>query len=136
MAKELLVTETLSKEMIEAGADLTQRLDSVRIKVRAAFWFFLPEQKTWRLVFALPEVRTMGPKAAYKKVQSVLNKIPKDQLKIALRDITVTEPSDPLIKLLSVMNSTGPGISDIRFSKNVINGQLIDDAYIYRMNLV
>jgi hypothetical protein len=135
MAKELLVTESLSKEMVEAGADLTRRLDLIPFKVRAAFWLFLPEQKTWRLVFAFPEVRTMGPKASYKKVQSALNKIPKDQPKIALRDITVTEPNDPLIKLLNVMISTGPGISEIRFSKNVINGQLIEDAYIYRMNM-
>jgi hypothetical protein len=133
MAQELLVTEPLSKEMIEAGADLTQRLDSARLVVRAAFWFYLPEQQTWRLIFALPEVRTIGPKAVYKKIQAVLNKMPNDQLSVALRDITVTEPNDQLIKLLSAMISTGPGISGIRFSKNVINGHLIDDAYIYRM---
>lgn len=133
MVEELLVTDSLSNEMIAAGAKLTRLLDSARFTVRASFWFYLPEQNTWRLVFALPETRTIGPKAVYKKIQTVLNKTPNDQLRVALRDITVTEPNDPLIKLLSVLISTGPGISGVRFSKNVINGQLIEDAYIYRI---
>jgi hypothetical protein len=38
-----------------------------------------------------------------------------------------------MITLLRVALRTGPGIGGIRFSSNVINGTLIEDAYIYRL---
>ena len=80
---------------------------------------------------ALPEVRVLGPKALYKKLRSVINKLPEPI--IETKDITVLEDNAPLILLLKSAISTGPGISGIRFSRNTINGQYIEDAYIYRI---
>jgi len=45
----------------------------------------------------------------------------------------VIEEKAPLYVLLRSAISTGPGLSGIRFSRNVINGQLIEDAYLYRI---
>lgn len=133
MAEEVVVTGTLTQEMIVAGANLLRALDQARYVVRGAFWLFLPEENGWRLFLALPEVRVQGPRAIYKKLRSLINRLPEPEPRIETKDITVLEDNAPLILLLKVAISTGPGISGIRFSRNTINGQYIEDAYIYRI---
>jgi hypothetical protein len=133
MVTEMVVKESLSSEMISAGAELTRRLDEARFIVSASLWFYIPETNTWRFIIGSPEVRTLGPKKAYKQVQSVISKMPEAQPKIPLKDITVIDSSDPLVSLLRVAIGTATGISSIRFAHNVINGVLIEDAYIYRI---
>lgn len=134
MATEVVVKESLSSEMISAGAELTRRLDDARFIVSASLWFYIHETNTWRFIIGSPEVRTHGPKKAYKQVQSVISSIPEEQPKIPLKDITVVDSNDdPLIALLRVAVRTGDENSGIRLSRHAINGVLIEDAYIYRI---
>ena len=128
-----MVKEILTKEMIEAGADLTRRLDEAGLKVSASLWLYIPDSNLWRLIIASPAVRRDGPKKVYRKIQSILTKIPGDASIIPLKDISVVEDNDPLILLLRLPLRTGDGISGIRFSKNTINGHFIEDTYIYRI---
>jgi hypothetical protein len=134
MVTEVVVKESLSTDMISAGAELTRLLDESRLIVSASLWLYIPETNVWRFVIGSPEVRTHGPRKAYKKIQSVVSKMSEDQPKIPLKDITVVDSNDPLISLLRVaIGTTGNVISDIRVTHNVINGVLIEDAYIYRI---
>ncbi len=41
---------------------------------------------------------------------------------------------DPAILILHKAIQTGPGITAMRMSGNVINGVRIEDAYVYRLN--
>ncbi len=59
----------------------------------------------------------------------------KDELEIGLADVVVTDPDNSLLRPMNGAIGTGPGLSRIRFSQNVINGTLIEDALIYRLNL-
>ena len=68
MAKDVLVTEVLSDQMSKAGAKLVERLDAVGSEVKSAFWLFLSEEKTWKLILASPLVGSEGPRNFYKKV--------------------------------------------------------------------
>jgi hypothetical protein len=133
MVTETLVKEALGSEMIVAGADLIARLDKAGFSVFAAFWFYVPESETWRLIIASPEVRLDGPKKAYKKIQSVLARMPIEMRRIALNEITVIDSKDPFISSLKTGIQTDKGISGIRLIKTAINGLFIEDAYIYRM---
>ena len=133
MAQELLVGNQLTADMIKSGGLIVTALDKLNLIVKGAFWLLLPDQHVWRLVIASPEVRRAGPKAVYRKVVSALRRLPSEASPIGTKDISVVEDKDPLVVLLRSMISTGPGVSGIRFSKNVINGQLIEDAYLYRM---
>lgn len=133
MVTEVVVKESLSSEMISAGAELARRLDDARFIVSAALWFYIPEAGAWRFIIGSPEVRTQGPKKAYKVIQSVISKMSDEQSIIPLKDVTVVDSNDSLISLLRGAIRTGDGISNIRFSHNVINGVLIEDAYIYRI---
>jgi hypothetical protein len=117
---------------VAGGAKLIEALDTSKLSVHSAFWFYLDEAQKWRLIIASPYVDQYGPTASYTLIQDVLEKI-EPPLQIQLSDITVVSPHDDLIRLLSSAISTGPGIAGIRFSKNVINNVFIEDAYIYRL---
>ena len=108
-------------------------LQSTSFPVSASLWFYISEINAWRLIIGTPGVRANGPKEAYEKIQSVVASIPDTQAKISLKDITVVDTdSDPLISLLRTLFQL-PGVNGIRFSDNVINGVLIEDAYLYRI---
>lgn len=133
MAEEILVGEQLTPDMIKSGALLLAALDKLNVSVKGAYWRLLPDQHVWRLVIASPEVRELGPKAVYRKVVSALQKLPQDVTTIGTKDISVVDDKTQPFLTLRSMVSTGPGISGIRLSKNVINGELIEDAYVYRL---
>jgi hypothetical protein len=52
---------------------------------------------------------------------------------LGLEDIRLTTPDDNIVKLLRQPLRTGQGVSGNRFKGNVIDGILIEDAYIYRV---
>ena len=133
MAEEVVVKEVLTKEMIEAGAELTRLLDQTLLVVSASLWLYIPESNIWRLIIVSPEVETSGPRKVYQKVQPVLSQVLEEKPSIGLKDISVVENGNPLIALLRMAIRTGDDISGMRFSKDTISGHFIEDAYIYRM---
>jgi len=133
MAEETMVKDILTKEMIQAGADLVHRLDAAQLEVSASLWLYIPDANLWRLVIASPAVKNEGPKRVYQKIQSVLSQVPDAAYKVTLSDISVVEHTDPLVTVLRTAVKTGMGISGLRFSRNTINGHFIEDAYLYRV---
>lgn len=129
-----MVETILTKEMIEMGRVLVRKLDEQGVSPAAALWLYFPEEQQWKLVIAELTVGTLGPKIIYRKIQQILA-VSSDELSgLSLDDVTLARPDAPIIVLLRVAIRTGPGISGIRFKNNAINGTLIEDAYIYRMN--
>lgn len=133
MVEEVVVKEALTNEMIEAGAELTRCLDGAHFAVSASLWSYLPDSNSWRLIIASSVAKISGPRKAYRKIQSVLNKIRDEEPTITLSNISVVEPKDRLVTLLKFAIKTVPGISGIRFSRNAIDGQFIEDVYVYRL---
>lgn len=132
MVTEVVVKESLSSEMISAGAELTRLLDESGFPVSASLWLYLYETNAWQFVIATPGVRDNGPRKAYDDIHSVHAKMPDIESKIPYRYITVVDAaSDPLISLLRPLFNTGA--THKRFTHTVINGVLIEDAYIYRV---
>lgn len=126
--------ELLTEGMIQAGVELTKKLDERCWPVHASLWVFFSEGNQWKLLLASPRVKLDGPKKSYETVQSALADTPAAGGTIMLSDIAVTDPDAPLLGLLRVAITTGPTLSGIRFTGNVINGHFIDDAYIYRIS--
>jgi hypothetical protein len=127
-----MVKEQLTGSMIDAGAELTKKLDESGLAVTTALWLFVPEVNEWRLLFASPDVGAKGPRDVYEKIQHAINQLGEKASAVPLSVVGLLDANDDLVRLLRVAIRTGPGVSRIRFSKNVINGHFIDDALIYR----
>jgi hypothetical protein len=128
-----MVKTNLTEEMIEAGATLVRKLDNSRIQPDAVFWFYFPDMQAWKLVIAEVKVSKEGPKEIYRQIQKILAKSPKEISGVSLDDVALAKPNEPMVTLLRLALRTGPGISKIRFKNNVINGTVVEDAYIYRL---
>ena len=129
-----MVETELSKELIEAGAELLRRLDDRGLQPDAAFWFYYPDVEAWKLVFTMVKISKPGPKHAYQQIQKVLTAASDELKPLDLEDIVLAKPDSPMVSLLRTAVRTGPGIRGIRFTPNVVNGTLIEDAYIYRLS--
>ena len=130
-----MVEEYLTKEMISVGEIFVRKLDEHELNANAAFWLYIPELEKWKLVISEAGVGTLGPKKIYEKIQHIMTES-QETFKglLSLEDVALAKPNDQIIVLLRAAIQTGPGISGIRFKNNVINGTLIEDAYIYRIN--
>ncbi len=126
-----MVETDLSSDLIKAGEVLVRRLDKQGISPSSAFWF-LTNAGIWQLVLAESAVGKEGPKALYRQIQRILAEPPNEFGTLSLEDVALMKPSEPLVVTLRNGVRTGSGISGIRFTGNVVNGTLIEDAYIYR----
>jgi len=133
MAENTVVKDQLTSAMVEAGAELTKKLDEMGVATTAALWLFEPEVNEWRLVFASPEVTTRGPREVYEKIRQAIDQLKEKAAAAPLSAVALMDADADLVRLLRVALKTGGGLSRIRFSKNVINGHFIDDALIYRV---
>lgn len=134
MAKDILVTESLTDSMMTAGAKLIERLDAKGSDIKSSFWLYFSEEKTWKIIIASPLVDSEGPRNYYKRIVEANSEASEQEEVISLNDVGVTNTSDQMVQLLKYAIGTGGGISGIRFSRNTINGVFIEDAYIYRSN--
>ena len=128
-----MVRSELTSQLIADGEVLIRDLDTHRLRVEAAFWFLAPDLDAWKLLIASPLTTSKGPKRAYQQIQKSLNRLKGRIQELRLDDVAILRPDEPLLTLLRVALRTGPGISGIRFTGNVINGQFIPDAHIYRI---
>jgi hypothetical protein len=125
-----MVVTNLDDKLIKDGEQLLRQLDTDHVLVDAILWFYFYETQKWKLLVSLPGIINRGPKIAYHTIQGALSKI---SINFSLDDVVVIQPDDPLLRLLRTVITTDDRISGIRFSNNVVNGQLIQDAYIYRV---
>jgi hypothetical protein len=131
MDREALVAEQFTADLEAGGRAVVEGLDAANLSVSAAFWLLAPGEASWRLVVVSPLVAALGPRAFYKKVDKVLRRLEPPTVPIDV--INAAPPSHPLVSLLRGAVQTGSNLGGIRFMGNVINGVLIPDAYIYRM---
>ncbi len=132
MVKDILVAESLTDSMINAGAKLVQRLDASGSEVKSAFWLYFSEEKLWKLIIASPLVDLLGPREYYKKVAAANNAVSATEGVVALNHIEVTNTGNQMVKLLAFAIGVGAGMDGVRFSRNTINGYFIEDSYVYR----
>lgn len=135
MAKNILVTESLSDAMTKTGGMLIEKLDSENAEVKAAFWFYFSDDRIWKLIIASPLVDTGGPRKYYKKIIMANKKFLAGEEVISINDISVTNTNNNIVKLLQPLVGTDDSINSIRLSRNTVNGIFIEDVYIYRLNL-
>lgn len=130
----MYLKQPLDKNMVDSGAALTKELIKAGLNIKASFWFYMPDSQMWRLIIAAPSFSREGPRKFYQIIQKAISTLPNaGSPRVSLENVAVVETSHQLVKLLGSVIKTGSGISNIRFANNTINGQYIDDAFIYLM---
>ncbi len=124
-----MVATYLTDEMIKSGANLVERMDAAGLEPEAAFWLYDAESENWKLLIADAKIGQSGPRDMYRQIQKLLSQVSG----LSLDEVSLTTPSSSVVTLLRGALRTGPGISGIRFKNNVVNGTVIEDAYIYRL---
>ena len=131
MAKETLVREHFTDDMVTDGAELLRRLKNKHVEIIAAFWLYLPEAEEWRLTLVSPQVDSEGPKRLYSTIREALQEAADGEaLRLDLLNITVLSPSDTIVRALASANDL-IALSGKRFSGNRLNGIYVEDIYIY-----
>jgi len=128
-----MVDTQLTPDLIQEGVTLVEGLDEAGVSPSAALWFYFPDIAAWRLVLGEVQVGPKGPREAYRVVQKTLKRLRNRISHLALEDIVMAKPDARMIQLLRQVGAAGPGISGMRVTSDVINGTLIEDAYIYRL---
>ena len=117
---------------VELGRQVVEALDASDLRARAAFWFYEPDAGEWRLFLGASMVDKEGPKAALSEISKALEtRGLRDRL--PLYRISAVGLKTSIVKALRRVIKTGSDISGVRVTNNVVNGVLIHDAYIYRM---
>jgi hypothetical protein len=88
-----MATSTLVEFPREAGWKLLEAADKEGLEITDAFWIFLPEEETWRLVLAAPATQTEGGIAVTRRILALLESIPEDEREgLSLSDIAIVSP--------------------------------------------
>ena len=122
----------LSEKSIADGRSFLQALDQAGIVSSAALWLWRPNENLWRYVLSSPLVQGKGNDMPV-KIAAVLATMPAG-FAVDRNNLLLFPPDDPSIQTLHKAIQTGPGITAMRMSGNVVNGVRIDDAYVYRLN--
>lgn len=132
MAKRVMVTSALTEDMIIAGARLLKDLDDAGVEVQDALWIHQPESQTWRLIIAMPALKTRGPLQAYRRILEVESTLTANKLTVGVENISVVDTKDPLIGALRKANSIHP-LTESRQPRMVLSGIYFEESYIYRV---
>ena len=131
-----MAEDTLVDRDIRAGEEIVRALDAspdASMHPIAALWFFFPEEERWRLLLALPAMATDSAQSVYTRLLDILLKAPRVEA-FSFDSIGLMPPEHPIVQLLgTAIQTSADEIVGIRFAGNTINGQLIQDAYIYRL---
>lgn len=131
-----MVKTSLVERDLKEGKRLLEALDKAKpsgspFRVRAAFWLYSPESMEWRLVVATPLVDEKGRLATYVHLGKVLDSV--QPVGLSTHNISVRSPRDPLVKALRGALRIAPDSGGVRFTRNVVAGTYVEDAYIYRL---
>lgn len=127
-----MATPTLVDRRIDHGARLLADLDEAGVPIESAFWLFTSEWDEWRLVLATPLYDQFGPLEAYRRLLDVFDA----DITISFRSDSITAVGTDNIRvqeLRSLFRTLPPKFGD-RFEDRFIQGQEIENAYVYRLS--
>jgi hypothetical protein len=129
-----MAAEQLVRSEIDAGLTMVQVLDEAHFGVIAALWLFSADTERWRFVVAT----NATPRDIEKKyfeaatIVSQWRESHPGQPILDLSRVRIVSQADPLIQGLRPAIRVD-GLSEVRFSNNIVNGIYVEDALIHRM---
>lgn len=126
-----MATPALVSEDIEMGRELINILDEAGFPVTGAAWIYAPDLEEWRLRLRTPKAKS-DPLGALRELANAADAKGDLRARIDLSRVKLVPPDDRMLAAIGSLVKAD-GLSSIRFSRNVVDGLLIDDALIYRL---
>lgn len=129
-----MAAEQLVGLEIEQGLQLVRVLDEAKFPVSAALWLFSSDLERWRFVIAttnLPQQIAQRQLEAATIVAKWKEDHDGDQI-LDLARVRFVSDTDQLISGLGKVMKL-EGLSEVRFSNNMINGVFVEDAIVHRL---
>jgi hypothetical protein len=126
MGKALLVAADLS-----IGKRLLDALDSAKIPISVALWFYSPEYEDWRFVLASRRLDQAGLFNAYGLVHDALEKAG-----VTLREtpsLLILGMNDPFIRELRRAFAKTKSVEGMRLGNQLFGDRFIEDSIVYRI---
>lgn len=121
-----MVKTALVDRYISDGRILIDALEKEGFAIDTALWLYSEELDEWQLVIATPLVDEIGLRETIRRVQSIMGTMP--SISLSLIDVMVLSPHSTFI---NAIKSTVPRSKDIVLKGAVVDGILVNDAYIY-----
>lgn len=119
---------------IEEGKELLKELDRQGLNPEVAIWLYIPEGNNWRFIIGSTSFNNKTNQNLYSDFVNKYKDL-KQVKNVGLENITLLPTNNDLIALLKIaIKTSSKDIGNIRFTSNVINGVLIEDALIYRIS--
>ena len=129
MAQTVLVSE-----MIADGKKLLVALDKTELKVTTAFWYYLEESESWRIVLSSPY---MTKHDHYHQAFRLVHKaITENDLweTFDYVHLVLVSPKDEKVRLLRKdISARGKDLRGVRRRKSMIDRTYFEDVYVFRM---
>ena len=125
----------LTQNRMESGGRFVQMLDDNRLNPKAAFWIYNPGLDDWQLLMGHVNGINDDDEKFNKKVAEIFASDPSQLPELEMTDIGLALDSAPILELLNSVVNTGDEILGINFTREEINGTVIDGVYLYRMNI-
>lgn len=125
----------LTQTMMDSGKRFVELLIENNASPKAAFWIYNPETDLWMLLMG--HVNGVDDDdETFNRLVTKIHTANQSQLpELAVSDIGLAQENAPILELLNSVVNTGDDILGINFSREEINGNLIDGVYLYRMNI-
>jgi nitroreductase len=120
--------ESLAVSEIEVGKKLADAMERSNIGFDAALWLYEGDSQGWKYI-VVPHRDDQERKAFLLELSKLINRDVRD---FDIGDIRLLDKNKPVISALSKLIRID-GVGGVRASRNTVNGQYVDDAYIYRM---
>lgn len=128
MAEETLVAPNVSE-----AQRLVALLDEAGMPPRAALWAYASDREAWRL-WIVPPADLNDKHEFYLRLAKVFAAHSRELAGLDLGEVQFVAEDHPAIRGLA-RSFRLDGISNVRFSDNVLNGYFLPDAMIIRMNV-
>jgi hypothetical protein len=131
MVEEILVKEQLTKEMIDAGARLVDRLVESGLPISVAMWFFTPETNKWRLLISTP-LAADSPREVREQIDEARKSLGPEAEELLFWSVGLISTRNELVQALTADMSLELAAKPVRLTRSAVRGRYIDDALVYR----
>ena len=120
---------------MESGRRFVELLDENSLNPKAAFWIYNPELDDWQLLAGYVNGIEDDDAKFSQAVAGIFAAHPSQLPELEVTDIGLAFDDAPILELLNSVVNTGDEILGINFSREEINGIVIDGVFLYRMNI-